>query len=126
MAKDKKWFIGSKRVKEVAVHEGIDLVGIMYEDGSTEDFTTEQWTSIRSEEKYDDGLVTVRKHEQLMKRIVKELVDSRITIGEHDWVLQKVSESLGVNYREAISKLFQVKRPESIMLSQVHDVLTEE
>lgn len=122
---DKELYIGKEKVKDYIVHEGTNLVGVLFENGKSEDYTNEQWTNLKSEEPYDNGLISLRKHEKLIQRIIKEMLDSRVTLGEHGWILERADEAIGKNYKEAISKVFGVKFPEKILLSQIDLTLKE-
>ncbi len=122
---DKELYIGKEKVKDYIVHEGTNLVGVLFENGKSEDYTNEQWANIKSEEPYEDGLVSIKKHEKMMQRMIKEMVDSRVTLGERGWILERVDESIHKNYSDAVSKAFSVPFPEKIMLAQIDMVLKE-
>jgi len=123
MAKKETYYIGSNKVKDYIVHENINLVGVMLENGKSEDYTNEQWANLKSEEAYDDGMISIRKHEKIMVRMLKEMVESRVTLQEHEWILQRLGELIGGNYRNAIAKLFDIDDPTQIMLAQIDEIL---
>ena len=126
MAKEnKKYFVGQKEVESISISEKHDLVGILYKDGFSEDFTKAQWEDVKSEEAYNDGEISVRRHEKLIKRIIKDMKECRVTLQEHEWILQRVNETIGQNYRECLKKLFNVKNPENVMLAMIDVVLKE-
>jgi protoporphyrinogen oxidase len=122
---DKDLYIGKEKVKDYIVHENTNLVGVLFENGKNEDYTNEQWANIKSEEPYEDGLIMIKKHEKMMQRMIKEMVDSRVTLGERGWILERVDESIHKNYSDAVSKAFGVPFPEKILLAQIDMVLKE-
>lgn len=122
----KVYYVGQNKVEAISVVENTDLVGVLFENGRTEDFTTEQWAGVRSDEPYSDGEISIRKHEALMVRILKEMVKSRVTLGEHDWLLGQVSTSIGENYRKSIAKMYNVTNTEKVMLAQIDETLKAE
>jgi hypothetical protein len=122
---DKQYFVGSRKVKTFHVSAGTNLVGVLYEDGYNEDFTAEQWEGVRSETAYDDGMISINKYEKLCQRIIKELVNARVDLKAHEWILERVSQSIGENYRLAIAKVFGTKKPEDIMLAQIDMTLKQ-
>lgn len=126
MSDEKTYYVGKSGVESIQVTENIDLVGVLYKNGKTEDFTVEQWEAVKSELPYEDGEVSNRKHEGLMVRILKQMVKSRVTIGEQDWILQRINQSIGENYRKSIAKVYGVSFPEKIMLAQIDEVLKAE
>lgn len=122
---DKTLYIGKEKVKEYVVSEGTNLVGVLLENGKNEDYTNEQWANLKSEEPYEDGLISVRKHEKVMQRMIKEMVDSRVTLGERGWILERIDQSIHENYSKAVSKVFGVPFQEKIMLAQIDQTLKE-
>ena len=127
MAEENKvWYVGQKEVDQVSVTENYDLVGVLYKNGKTEDFTTEQWEGVRSETPYADGEISTRKHEALMVRILKQMVKSRVTILEQSWILEQVGSSIGENYVKSIAKIYGVANTNNIMLAQIDEVLKKE
>lgn len=123
MAKKTIYYVGKEKVKKFVVAVNTDLVGVLYENGKNEDFTSEQWAGVRDEKPYEDGLIAVRKHEKMLQRILKEMVESRITIGDHSWVLEQISNIIGANYKKALAKVFKVDFPEKIMLFHIDETL---
>ena len=119
------FYVGQSEVESIAVTEGIDLVGVLYKSGKSEDFTTEQWECVKSVVPYADGEISIKKHEALMVRILKLMVKSRVTLGEHDWILDQIHASVGENYRKSISVLYNVTNTEKIMLADIDHVLTD-
>jgi hypothetical protein len=122
----KKYYVGNREVDKINVSGKYDLVGILYKDGYNEDFTKAQWEDVRSEKAYPDGEVMIKKHEKLMKRIIKDMKECRVTLLEQEWILPRVSESIGANYRECLRKMFGVKEPENIMLAHIDVILKDE
>lgn len=122
---DKILFVGSREVSQIDVSPKYDSVAILYKDGFSEDFTKAQWEDVRSEEKYDDGEISVRKHEKLIKRIIKDMKECRVTLQEHEWIIQNVNSSIGESYRACLRKMFEVKEPEQIMLAHIDIILKE-
>lgn len=120
------YYVGQNEVEVVHVSENVDLVGVLYKNGRNEDFTNEQWVAVRSDAPYGDGDVSTRKHEQLMVRILKEMVASRVTLGEQGWILQQIESSIGENYRKSIAKVYNVTNTEKIMLAEIDIVLKSE
>lgn len=121
-----QYYVGQDKVQAISVTDNVDLVGVMYESGRHEDFTTEQWENVKSEAPYGPGEVSTRKHEALMVRILKLMVKSRVTLGEQSWILERVNESIGSNYTKSISKLYNVTNPEKIFLYDIDQVLKSE
>jgi len=119
-------FVGSKQVSQFHVSEGTNLVGVLYENGQNEDFTAEQWEGVRSETAYDNGLISIRKYEKLIARIIREMTNARVDLKSQEWILERVSQSIGENYRQAIAKVFSVKKSEDIMLAQIDLTLKAE
>ena len=119
-------FVGGKKVDAFHVSAGTNLVGVLYVSGKSEDFTAEQWEGVRSETPYEEGEVSVRKYAGLIGRIIRELRDARVDLKAHEWILERVSTSIGENYRQAIAKVFGKPNPESIMLAEIDLVLKEE
>ena len=118
-----KTFVGQSQVKEIAENKKVDLVGVLYENGKNEDFTVEQWEAVKSDKVYPDGEVPTRKFEALMVRIIKELVEARVTLKDHSFILERVGESIGLNYRKSIAKQFGKDKPEDITLIEIHEIL---
>jgi len=121
----KKLYVGKKVVAQAHVSPKYDMVSVLYENGFNEEFTKAQWDDVRSDTEYPDGEISVRKHEKLISRIIKDMKECRVTLQEHEWILQRVSESIGENYRGCLRKMFGVKEPEQIMLATVDVVLKE-
>jgi len=62
----------------------------------------------------------------LIVRIIGELVDGRVTVEDHNKILETVSSSIGINYKAALAKLFgNVNRPEEVMLLQIDQILKD-
>ncbi len=125
MSNKETYFVGSNKVKDYIVHENTDLVGVLFENGKSEDYTNEQWASIKSNEAYEDGMVSVRKHEKMMQRMIKEMVDSRVTLGEKSWILERIDESIHKNYIDSVAKAYSVPFVEKIMLAQINQTLKQ-
>jgi len=126
MSKDKKTFIGQNEVKEISENKQVDLVGVLYTNGQSQDFTVEQWEAVKSEKDYPESEVFVRKFSGLIVRIIGELVDGRVTVEDHNKILETVSSSIGINYKAALAKLFgNVNRPEEVMLLQIDQILKD-
>jgi len=120
---EKTLYIGQKEIENVSRNETVNLVGVLYKNGQNEDFTVEQYDNLVADDKYDDALVSIRKHEKMLKRMLKEMVDSRINIDDHSWVLEKLSTVIGDNYMKSIAKLYNISRPGLIMLADIDEVL---
>lgn len=112
-------FVGSREVDQIKVSSKLDLVGVLYKDGYNEDFTKAQWEDLKSEKAYSDGEIMVRKHEKLIKRIIKDMKECRVTMLEQEWILTRTNESVLHNYEEAVSKMFGVKNKNNIMLAVI-------
>jgi hypothetical protein len=123
MSDEKKQYVGDQEVKEVARQDDIDLVGVLYTNGKSEDFTIEQFENVVAVEPYENGLISTKKYEKLMQRILAEMVNARVDLTSHSWILQHIDEIIGERYREAIAKQFGVKHPNKIMLAQIDQVL---
>jgi hypothetical protein len=119
----KELFVGSKKVANFHVSTGTNLVGVLYENGQSEDFTAEQWEGVRSETAYDDGLVAINKYEGLIKRIIREMLESRVDIKSKDWILDRVDQTIVGNYQKAVAKCFGVPKREDITLYQIDATL---
>jgi len=120
---EKTYYIGKDKVKNYVVAENINLVSVLYENGKSEDLTNEQWVEIRSEEEYESGLISIKKHSKLMQRILQEMMDSRVTMLEFEWLLHQIGTSTTENYNRAVAKVFGVPYTEKIMLTQIHETL---
>jgi hypothetical protein len=70
-------------------------------------------------------MISINKYEKLCQRIIKELVNARVDLKAHEWILERVSQSIGENYRLAIAKVFGTKKPEDIMLAQIDMTLKQ-
>ena len=119
----KKIYIGQDIVKEISENKEVDLVGVLYESGRNEDFTVEQWEAVKSDKAYPDGEVSIRKFESVIKRIIGDMVDVRATLKDHSFILERVGESIGTNYRTSIAKQFGKSKPEDIMLIEIDEIL---
>lgn len=118
-----KIYVGQSEVDIVSVTEGTDLVGVLYKTGKNEDFTTEQWNDVKSDTPYPDGEIMLRKHQKLMVRILKLMVDARITMGEQEWLLEGVNRSIVENYQKSVAVLYNVPYKEKIFLYDIDQVL---
>ena len=122
-AKEPEYFIGSSKVKEFKITDGVDLVGVLFDNGKTQDLTVEQWEALKDTDSYPDGEVSIRKFEKLIVRLLKQMTKSRVTVGEQAWILETVSRTIGQNYEGAIAKLFTQTLTENVMLAQIDEVL---
>lgn len=120
---DKQQFIGQREIDKFSKSEVADLVGVLYKDGTNEDFTKEQFDNVVSDEKYDAGLVATKKFEKMLQRIIKDMAESRVNLDEQAWVLEKLSTVIAEKYTESIAKLYNVSRTGKIMLADVDQVL---
>jgi len=118
-----KYFIGKTKVKDCIVHENTDLVGVLLDNGKSEDYTNEQWVNIRSEKPYEDGLISMKKYEKTMQRMMKEMIDSRVTVGDIAFILGNLQSMVEKSYRDAIAKTFSQTFTEKIMLAQIQKTL---
>lgn len=119
----KKLYVGQKIVKQISEPEGLNLVGVLYEDGTNEDFTKAQWESVKSEESYPGQIVHRKKYNDAVKQIIEVLVDNRCTLGTFRSILEMVDETIGSNYRKSIAKTYNVEAPDEVMLGQIHEHL---
>lgn len=126
MSDKKEIFIGQSLVKQVAENKETDLVGVLYESGKSEDFTVEQWEAVKSDKKYSDGEINIRKYEKLIQRILKEMVDARVSLLNHGFVLQKVDATIGMNYKKCLAKVFSKNKMEDLMLCEIDAILKAE
>ena len=58
-----------------------------------------------------------------MQRILQEMMDSRVTMLEFEWLLHQIGTSTTENYNRAVAKVFGVPYTEKIMLTQIHETL---
>lgn len=126
MPNKKEIFVGQSLVKQVAENKEADLVGVLYENGKSEDFTVEQWEAVKSDEKYSDGEINVRKYEKLIQRILKEMVEARVSLLSHGFILQKVDATIGENYKKCLAKVFSKSKVEDLMLCEIDAILKAE
>ena len=121
MSKDKKIYIGSQLVKQYAIADkvGVDLVGVLYENDSSEDFTNAQFEAVKSDEKYDDSQVRQRKFNDLIKNILQGMLKNNIQMLDVEFILNLVDVSVRENYKTMISKMFDVKDPTFLSLAQI-------
>ena len=122
MTKEKKEeviYVGSKKVANFKVADKTDLVGVLYEDNSSENYTTRQWESVKSDEKYDDGLVDTRKFTPLLKDILVLMLKENIRLIDKDFIINKLDASILENYSTMICKMFEVPEMSFISLGQI-------
>jgi len=121
MSKKENIYIGSQLVKQYAISDKpeIDLVGVLYENDSAEDFTNDQFEAVRSSEKYDDGQVRQRKFNSLIVGILKDMLRNNIKMIDVDFILNLVDTSIRENYKTMIANIFDVKDPTLISLAQI-------
>jgi len=123
MGDEKKQYVGNQEISNISRQDDLNLVGVLYANGKGEDFTVEQFESVVSDTTYENGLISVKKHEKLMQRILAEMVNARVDLTSHSWILQHIDEIIGERYREAIAKSFKVSHPNKIMLAQIDELL---
>lgn len=124
-AEEPKIFVGQSIVADISEVKEVDLVSVLYENGNSEDFTAEQWEAVKSDKPYSDGEISIRKFTGLMQRIIKEMVEARVTLKDHSFILERIGESIGMNYRQAIAKQFNKNKPEDIELFAIDAILKQ-
>lgn len=115
-------YIGTKKVKQINIVEKADLVGVLFEDDTAEDFTLEQWEALKSDKPYEDQ-ISLRKWKPTIQRIIYVLMKDRADMGSHAWILNQVGDIIQKNYICYVSKLMGVRTPGDTLLAQVHEGL---
>jgi len=119
-------YVGSELVEQTNIVEDINLASVLYESGRTEDFTIDQWEAVKSTEKYEGGEVALRKFGKAIEGIYTILLDEHADLNAHSWILDRVGEKVGVNYRDALAALFGEIDPRVIPLAKIEGVLEQE
>lgn len=116
-------YIGKQKIQHHFYDEVIEMVAVKLEDNTTHEFTQEQFDSVKSEDAYDDGLVVVRKWQPALHEILQVLLKNGMTMGEKDFILERLDTSIVNNYQTAVNKLFDVKHVSLISMKSVDVVL---
>lgn len=118
-------YVGERKVQAVNIAEGTDLVGVLYEDGSNEDFTNEQWELVKSTKESKADIIAI-KYSGLFERVMKEIMNARLTLGDFEWFINRLSNTMNNNFTEVTAyKVDGVPHPSRISLQAIHEALLE-
>lgn len=98
-------YIGQKRVKEHHIFEDSNLVAVKYDDNSKDEFSIRQFESVKDSQSYDDSHVPIRKWSPLVKSVLEQMLADGMSLGEKEFILERIDSSIGHNYETAICKL---------------------
>lgn len=122
MSDEKVYYIGQQKIVLAdSPKEGWIKYGL--EDNKTDLVTVEQFNNMKSETAYDDGQVRVKKWIPITAKMLKILLEAEMPMGEKDFVMMQLNESIFLNYEKAVAKLFKRKDTDSVRFSQAHEVL---
>ena len=117
-----KLYIGASEVTSVDSVDG-SLYKIKLADGRNMEFTPEQWISAQSEEPYDEGLISIRKFKPVLQKLLEVFLNSNIKMGEKNFILERLDESLVQNYRAAVCKKLGVDHQDHVSLKMIDEIL---
>ena len=119
-------YIGKKRVQQQSRVEQLNMVSVKYDDNTTEDYSLRQFDAVKSDEPYDEGQVQIRKWKPLVKDILTGMLADSMNLGDKDFILGRVEESLVHNYEAAICKIMgDVEHVNFINLKDVDYILKD-
>jgi len=119
---DKKYFIGSSKVKSV-VPQSENWVRYELEDGRSGLVRQEQFDSMKRDSAYGDEYVIVYKWSPLTAEILKLALMYDIPIGETNFISKQFEQTMVDNYEKAVSKMFKRSITEHIRISQLDEII---
>lgn len=126
----KKYYVGQQEVtkadypKEGWVQYTIQYPNMKGElEDITETVTVEQFDAIKSETPYENGLVAVKMWNGLISELLAVLLKHDIRMGDKEFIIQRLDQSIVENYRKATAKLFKRKHGDFVRFSQVDEIL---
>lgn len=122
MSEEEFTYIGTQKVV-LADTPKEGWVKFTLEDKRSDLVTVEQFNSMKSDVPYDDGQVRVKKWVPVTAKMLKTLLEADMPMGDREFVMMQLEESIVLNYKKAVSKSFKRKDTEEIRFSQVHEVL---
>lgn len=122
----KPLYIGKTALTTVVRNEEANLVAVALADGRKEEYSLRQFDSVAKGEAYDDGLINVYKWAPAITLFLRELLADGMQMIDKDFILNRVDESLIVNYNRAIGKIFNVNDPFHVNAKMIDVVLKSE
>ena len=115
-------YIGTKKVTSTeAPKEGWTKYTL--EDNRTGLVTDEQFASMKSDTAYEDGKVVVKQWSPVTVKVLKLLLEVDMPMGDLDFIVFQIKESVLNNASKAVSKKFSRALENDIRLSQIDAVL---
>lgn len=117
-------YIGSWRVTDNEVVDGI--VTFTLENGMKQTATVEQFMAMVADEVYDDGMISMRKWEPTIVKMIQIATDEGATVQDFEWLQDRISETVGKNYTKAMSESLGVAFPKQVTLKKIDEILKTE
>ena len=117
-------YIGKGKIKS---HIKLENGHIEYqlEDGFKDTMTEKQFNDACSEEIGEDSATAHRMFKSTIGEILTTLVDDEIKLGEIDYILTRVKQSLADSEDQVFRKVFDVKYKEDVSLKQIDDYIVK-
>jgi len=115
----KKIYVGKHAVAQVIPQTQTETVAVIYEDNSHDEFTAEQWEAVMADAPYDDALIPIKKWTPALTQILEILQKNKMVLGDKDFVLNRLDQSLVNNYQKAVNKYFGVEHVSQISLDMI-------
>ena len=122
---EKQLFIGTKLATKI-VRDGDVVFYTPDGENMPRKATALQFDSMASELPYDDAEVQVRRWKPVVAKLLSILLEEDMQLGDKDFILTRLEESLIKNYNDAVAKLFKRKHISFIRLSQLDEVLKQD
>lgn len=122
MSEDKTYYVGQSKVVTADLpKEGWVKYGL--ENGKSGFVTVEQFNNMKSETPYEEEMVRVRKWTPVTAKLLFVLLEADIPMGEVDFVVAQMKQSVLDAYAKATSKLYKRKDEDLVRYSQLHEVI---
>jgi len=122
---DKVVYIGTKAVTKI-LHDGDIVFYTPVGEDMPRKTTLSQFSSMVSELPYDDAEVQLRRWSPVVSKLLGILLEADMQLGDRDFVLNRLDESLTKNYNDAIAKMFKRKHISFVRLSQIDEILKQD
>ena len=122
---EKQWFIGTKLATKILT-DGNDVFYTPDGEDVPRKASQEQFASMVSELPYDDAEVQLRRWKPVVAKMLGVLLEADMQLGDKDFVLNRLEESLIKNYNDAVAKLFKRKHISFIRLGQIDEILKQD
>lgn len=121
------FYIGASRVLSTDQDTETGMVKYVLEGSEMVwECTLDQYKSMADTQPYPDGEVRIRKFTAMVKAVMQIFLENNIQMGDKDFVIQRIDETIVQNYQIAVAKALGRRHTSFVTFKQLDEILKKD